>query len=89
MNELLHCIEKYFNGELSAEQFSYEFPSIYLFHIYEGNIDEQYVDALDDISEACGWYEPNPLHRQDDDGYIGEEELRKIVSEKYKLLKST
>ncbi|MBB6177061.1 hypothetical protein HNQ82_001892 [Anoxybacillus tengchongensis] len=89
MDELLHCIEKYFNGELSAEQFSYEFPSIYLFYMHEGNIDEQYVDALDDISEACGWYEPNPLHRQDDDGYIGEEELREIILEKYQWLKST
>ncbi|MBB5324869.1 hypothetical protein HNQ34_001967 [Anoxybacillus tepidamans] len=87
MDELLRCIEEYLTGKLSAEQFSYDFPSIY-FQFLEEIIDEQYIDAFDDISEACGWYEPDPIHRIDCDEYIGAEELRKTVEEKYSFIKN-
>lgn len=87
MDELLRCIEEYLTGKLSAEQFSYDFPAIYRFQIYEGSIDEQYIDAFDDISEACGWYEPDPLQRKDCNDYIDEEALRSIVADKYQALK--
>lgn len=40
MDELLRCIEEYLTGKLSAEQFSYDFPSIY-FQFFEESVDEQ------------------------------------------------
>lgn len=86
MDDLLRCMEEYLTGKLSAEQFSYDFPSIY-FQFLEEIIDEQYIDAFDDISEACGWYEPDPLQRKDCNDYIDEEALRSIVVEKYQALK--
>jgi len=86
MDDLLRCIEEYLTGKLSAEQFSYDFPFIY-FQFLEGIIDEQYIDAFDDISEACGWYEPDPLQRKDCNDYIDEKALRSIVIDKYKSLK--
>lgn len=87
MDDLLRCIEDYLEGNLSPEQFSYDFPAIYASYFDDGDLDEKYTDAFDDISEACGWYEPNPLHREDDDEYIGEEELRNKVEKKYQMIK--
>lgn len=88
MNDLLWCIEGYLEGNLSPEQFSYDFPAMYASYFDNADLDEKYIDAFDDISEACGWYEPDPIHRQDYSDYIGEEELKQVVQKKYQVIKN-
>ncbi|ANB58178.1 hypothetical protein GFC29_1378 [Anoxybacillus sp. B7M1] len=88
MDDLLRCVKGYLEGDLLPERFSYDFLAMYVSHFDDGDLAERYIDALDDISEACGWYEPNPDHRKDYKDYIGEEELKQVVQEKYQAIKS-
>ncbi|MEN2765825.1 hypothetical protein [Ornithinibacillus xuwenensis] len=84
--EMLNTIEKYLNKKLDPETFSYDFPDLVRegkFHGY----DDTLLEAIGDVSEACGLYEPHPGIREDYSGwYYDEKELYDIVEKNYKIM---
>ncbi len=84
-NAVLKKIESYLNGEISAEDFSYDFPVTYSFYCHQLDKTDPAFSALmeNKVKVLCRAYDPFDYYNMEGEKIFGEEEFRAAISAAY------
>ena len=84
-NAVLKKIESYLNGEISAEDFSYDFPVTYSFYCHQLDKTDPVFSTLMEkkVKALCRAYDPFNYYNMEGKKIFGEEEFRAAIQAAY------
>lgn len=90
IENVLKKIESYLNGDISAEDFSYDFPLTY--SLYCQMLDREnptFSELMEkEVKAVCNAYDPNDYYNMDCEKIISEEDFHSRIVELYQKAKT-